>query len=368
MTSPQQPRQPGGAVLAAGSKQRLPLWDNARYLAITLVVVGHAILRLIDASDTSYGVYLVIYAFHVPVFVLVSGYFAKASPPGAKQLKRLVTDLVLPYLIFETIWTLVRWAVVGTLNLDLAQPSWTLWFILSLIAWRIGLPYLAQLRYPLLISVVVSVWAGYIGDITSEFAISRTLGLLPFFVLGWRLRGSDLTRRWLSWSPSTVMWWRVGAAALFAAVAIVVFTGIDFWREIGIRQFLLFDESYAEVGYDHWWAGGVRLAVIVVAVILSFAFLVLVPRRRTVFTDLGQATLYIYLLHTFVLYPFRESGVLEGDVPIWYLPAMIVFAIVVTFLLASKPVRTLLRPLVEPHPRWLLRRVSPSVDARGPGS
>ncbi|MDN4638875.1 acyltransferase family protein [Agreia sp. PsM10] len=368
MTSLPVPRHPGRDAPATGSKVRLPLWDNARYLAITLVVIGHAILRLISASDTSYSVYLVIYAFHVPVFVLVSGYFAKSSPPGVKQLKRLVTDLVLPYVIFETIWTLVRWAVVGTLNLDLAQPSWTLWFILSLIAWRVALPYLAQLRYPLLISVIISVWAGYIGAITSEFAVSRTLGLLPFFVLGWRLRGSDLTRRWLSWSPATVAVWRAGAVLVFAAVALVAFTGIDFWREIGVRRFLLFDESYPAMGYDEWWAGAVRLAVIVVAVILSFAFLVLVPRRRTIFTDLGQATLYIYLLHTFVLYPFRESGILEGDTPFWYLPAMILFAIVVTFLLASRPVQKIFRPLVEPKPRWLLRRVSPSVDAKEPGS
>jgi len=368
VTSLPVPRHPGTDAPATGSKVRLPLWDNARYLAITLVVIGHAILRLISASDTSYSVYLVIYAFHVPVFVLVSGYFAKSSPPGVKQLKRLVTDLVLPYVIFETIWTLVRWVVVGSLNLDLAQPSWTLWFILSLIAWRVALPYLAQVRYPLLISVVISVWAGYIGAITSEFAISRTLGLLPFFVLGWRLRNSDLTRRWLSWSPATVAVWRAGAVLVFAAVAVVVFTGIDFWREIGIRRFLLFDESYPAMGYDEWWAGAVRLAVIVVAVILSFAFLVLVPRRRTVFTDLGQATLYIYLLHTFVLYPFRESGILEGDTPLWYLPAMILFAIVVTFLLASRPVQKIFRPLVEPKPRWLLRRVSPSVDAKEPGS
>jgi fucose 4-O-acetylase-like acetyltransferase len=88
VTSPLQPDQPGTPAPATGSKARLPLWDNARFTAITLVVVGHAILRLIDGSDTSYGVYLVIYAFHVPVFVLVSGYFAKSSPPGAKQLKR----------------------------------------------------------------------------------------------------------------------------------------------------------------------------------------------------------------------------------------------------------------------------------------
>jgi fucose 4-O-acetylase-like acetyltransferase len=349
-------------VAPPAPKVRQPLWDNARYLAITLVVVGHAILRLIDESNVSYSVYLVIYAFHVPVFVLVSGYFAKAGPPGPKQLRRLVTDLVLPYLIFETIWTLIHWAMGGTLDLDLAHPSWTLWFILSLIAWRVALPYLVQLRYPLLISIVLSVGAGYVEAITSEFAISRTLGLLPFFVLGWRLRHSDITKRWLAWRPARVAWWRVGAVSLFVALGFVVFSNIDFWRQIKIRRFLLFDEAYPVIGYEQWWAGGIRLAVIAVAALLAFAFLVLVPRRRTFFTDLGQATLYIYLLHSFVLYPFRESGILRGDTPLWYLPAMIAFAIVVTFLLASRPVQRVFRPLVEPNPRWLLRRVSVPVD------
>ena len=102
--------------------------------------------------------------------------------------------------------------------------------------------------------------------------------------------------------------------------------------------------------------------MIAVAALLAFAFLILVPRRRTFFTDLGQATLYIYLLHSFVLYPFRETGILSGDVPLWYLPAMIAFAIVATFLLASRPVQRVFRPLVEPNPRWLLRRVSAPVD------
>jgi hypothetical protein len=50
---------------------RVPLWDNARWLAIALVVVGHGILPLIAESDAAYSVYLFIYSFHVPVFVAV---------------------------------------------------------------------------------------------------------------------------------------------------------------------------------------------------------------------------------------------------------------------------------------------------------
>jgi hypothetical protein len=65
--------------------------------------------------------------------------------------------------------------------------------------------------------------------------------------------------------------------------------------------------------------------------------------------------MYIYLLHSFVLFPFRETGVLAGDQPFWVLPAMIVFCIGISIVLSLKPVRRVFRPLIEPRARWLLR-------------
>src|SRR5690606_37280666 len=67
-----------------------------------------------------------------------------------------------------------------------------------------------------------------------------------------------------------------------------------------------------------------------------------------------QYTMYVYLLHSFVLYPLRESGVLRGEeLPELYLVAMLVFSLVIAIVLSSRPVRRLFRPLVEPKPRWL---------------
>jgi hypothetical protein len=59
-------------------------------------------------------------------------------------------------------------------------------------------------------------------------------------------------------------------------------------------------------------------------------------------------------LHSFVLYPFRESGVLRGLDPTWlWLPIVIVLSVLIALGLATTPVRRLFRPLVEPRPRWL---------------
>ena len=51
---------------------RDPFFDNAKMLLVTLVVVGHSWTLLPDVS-TSSPVYVFLYSFHVPAFVLVSG-------------------------------------------------------------------------------------------------------------------------------------------------------------------------------------------------------------------------------------------------------------------------------------------------------
>ncbi|RZU64426.1 fucose 4-O-acetylase-like acetyltransferase [Microterricola gilva] len=344
------------SLAASKAKRRVPLWDNARWIAITLMVVGHGILKLISESDAAYSTYLFIYAFHVGVFVTVSGYFAKSGTPNGRQMKRVVTDILLPYLIFETIWTVIRWVSGGEFWLDYSSASWTLWFLLALAAWRIVLPYLVLLRWPLLIAIAISIGAGYFANIDSLFALSRTLGFLPFFVFGWSLRQWQVTGRWLSMGPAAIWRWRAAAIALFAALAVAVALGIDTWRGIKIRRFLLYDESYASIGYSEWWAGGIRLAVMLLAFGLVLAFLMLMPRRTTWFTGLGAATMYIYLLHTFLLYPIREGGILAGPQPWWVLPAVIAFCIAVSIVLSMPFIRKVFRPLVEPRADWLFRR------------
>lgn len=63
--------------------------------------------------------------------------------------------------------------------------------------------------------------------------------------------------------------------------------------------------------------------------------------------------MYIYLLHSFILYPLRETGVLEDHTSIWFLIAIILACIAISIALAAPWIRWLFRPLIEPRPRWL---------------
>jgi fucose 4-O-acetylase-like acetyltransferase len=334
-------------------RRRVPFWDNARFACIVLVVAGHAMQRLIYDSDVALSVYLFVYAFHMPAFAIISGYFSKSGALGRRQMARVITDILLPYLIFETLWTVTKWLVEGQANPNPTKPSWTLWFLLALGIFRLVLPYLALLRWPLLWTAVISIGVGYLPNVDSTLSLSRTLGLLFFFTLGWWLREHDIVARahLLGRRP----WWVFAAAGgVIVAAAATAWLFVDVWREMDLRSWLFYEDSYASLGGVDWWAGGVRIALIAVALILSAAFFVLVPRSATWWTHFGKYTMYVYLLHSFVLYPFRESGVLRGLDPTWFwLPVVLVAAVLIALALATKPVRTVFRPLVEPRWPWL---------------
>jgi len=346
---------PTGPITGSISRprRRVPFWDNARYACIVLVVLGHAIQRLTYDSDIAMGLYLSFYAFHMPAFAIIAGHFSKSTPPSKKQMGRVITDILVPYVIFEFLWTLTKWLVEGRANPNITEPSWTLWFLLALGIFRLILPYLALLRWPLVWSLVISISAGYLTNVDSTFSLSRTLGFLPFFVLGWWLREHDIVNRFrlIDFRP----WWlRAIALVVLAADIFIAWNWQEVWTRIELNKWFFYDDSYTDLGAHQWWSGGVRLLIIIIGLVLSAAFFALIPRRAQWWTRFGQYTMYVYLLHSFVLYPFRESGLLRYAEPTWiWLPTVILLSVVIAVALATRPVRWVTRPLIEPRARWL---------------
>jgi len=357
------------------------MWDNARFLCVTLVVIGHGVQRLTIDSSNALTVYLFIYAFHMPAFALISGYFSKSSPPSLVQMKKVLTDILLPYLIMETVWSLVQFLVEGKAEFNPSKPSWTLWFLLALGIFRLILPYLALFRWPLLISLALSIGVGYLNNVDSTFSLSRAIGILPFFVLGWKARQWPFVESWQTLG-ARAWWWRTGALAVLGGWLAVVGVFIQTWREADLRYWFFYDDSYTGLGESAWWAGLIRLGLIALATLLSIAFLMLVPRGTAWMTQFGQATMYVYLLHSFVLYPLRESGVLRGEhSSASWLVFMILASIAISIVLSSPVVRKVFRPVIQPKPAWLfatdqprreksasLHNVSPPIDRPRQGS
>lgn len=63
-------------------KTRIALWDNLKFVLILLVVIGHFSKFFQNDSSIYRSVFLFIYAFHMPLFLFISGLFHKDEKIG----------------------------------------------------------------------------------------------------------------------------------------------------------------------------------------------------------------------------------------------------------------------------------------------
>ena len=75
------------------TKPRDAFFDNAKYLAILLVAIGHSWEPLKGDSRALQGLYMVVYSFHMPAFIVISGYFSRSFDMRPARLKRLLTGV-----------------------------------------------------------------------------------------------------------------------------------------------------------------------------------------------------------------------------------------------------------------------------------
>lgn len=316
--------------------------DNAKALVIVLVVVGHALapMRSVDLADV---LYTWIYVFHMPAFVLMSGFLSRRWTPDARRLARLVGTLLVPYVVFQLVHAGIRAAELREApSLDLFRPAWTLWFLLALAAWRLAAPLLRALRARLVVAVGVALLAG-LSDVDQTLSAARFLGLLPFFVLGLVLRPEHLA---LLRRPSVRA---VAGGVLLGGLALVALV-----HDRVPTALLYHDRPFADVGLDPGAGLLLRSALLVAGAVAGFAVLAVVPGRRTWWTYLGGATLTVYLLHAVVLQPMRD-GALAAVTTAPGAIATVAGAVALALLLGTDAVRRATRWLVEPRVDRLVR-------------
>lgn len=329
------------------------------------VVIGHMLTTTRTDSALAFGLYAYIYLFHMPAMILLSGYFSKAelNLNGVKSTLALLST----WLIFEVIWIFYRWLIDGRAFNDafLIVPSWTLWFLVTLITMRILLPFIAALKHPLVVSIVIALVAGLSPMIGTEFSAMRTLSLLPFFVFGWLAK----ERGWLSgaWFAKPSRQLKAAAWGLLGAIALVFVALPNLRNTFRVDVWLTWrDDYWSLVDFAGAWpaiAGlGMRSGFLLIAFVMTMAVLILVPRSTSVLTVWGTRTLYLYLLHGFVVYALRHYGVIDAIGTLGTLGTFLLIAMGagLSMLLSMRWAQKLTRPLIEPNIEWMLAGRQPA--------
>nr|WP_203614361.1 hypothetical protein [Streptomyces sp. SID13726] len=342
------------AATAAGSpdraeppKRRDAFFDNAKYLAIVLVATGHAWEPLRSGSRTVTALYTLVYAFHMPAFIVISGYFSRTFDASPEKIRRLVTGVVVPYVVFETAYTyFTRWSSgVPDREISLLDPLYLTWFLGALFIWRLTTPIWRSLRWPLPTALTVAALASLTPSIGDDLDFQRVLQFLPHFVLGLCLRPEHF---------SLVRRWRVRLLAVPVLAGAVVFA---YWA-VPRMDYAWFFHRYAaqHFGVPAWYGPLMTLALFGCSLVLVACFLSWVPGRRTWFTTLGAGTLYGFVVQA--AEHFGWAGQRWTHSPLGVITVSAVAAAVVTGL-CTAPVRRVFRGVMEPGMAWAFRKGPP---------
>ncbi|MEU4656685.1 acyltransferase family protein [Streptomyces sp. NPDC023723] len=329
-------------------KQRDAFFDNAKYLAIVLVAMGHSWEPLKGDSRVLEGLYQVVYAFHMPAFIIISGFFSRSFDMRPDRLRRLLTGVVVPYVLFETAYSLFNRYAGGSPDqeISLLDPWYLTWFLIALFVWRLTTPVWKLIRYPLPVALVVAALASVTPEIGDDLDLQRVLQFLPFFVLGLSMRAEHF-----QWVRRRSV--RIASVPVFAAAV-----AVGWWTVPRLNTGWFYHRDAAQELGAPWWTGPVMtLALFGCSLLLTACFFAWVPGRRRWFTALGAGTLYGYLLHGFLIKGAGYLGLFDPGwlhTPLGEVLVTVLAAAAVT-LLCTAPVRRAFRFAMEPTMAWAFR-------------
>lgn len=343
------PRSPQSTQKKQNGKQRDAFFDNAKYLAIVLVAMGHAWEPLKGDSRILEAAYQVVYAFHMPAFILISGYFSRSFDMRPDRLKRLITGVAVPYIIFETAYPLFKRVIDNDPHqeISLLDPWYLTWFLVALFVWRLTTPIWNLVRWPLPLALGLAMLATVTPEIGDDLDLQRVLQFLPFFVLG------------LVMKPEHFHMVRRRSVRIASVPVFAVALAFSWWAVPRMNTAWFYHRDAAQELGAPWWTGPVMvLAMFDCSLVLTACFFAWVPRRHMWFTALGAGTLYGYLLHGFLVKAGDYQGWFEASwlhQPTGEVLVTVLAAAVVT-VLCTKPVQRIFRFAMEPKMEWAFKR------------
>lgn len=336
-------------VLTYKSFKRDPFFDNVKILLMLLVVLGHVLP--IGQGKLCLSTYEWIFSFHMPLFVFISGYFTKIG--SRNKFINGVLRLAETYVVFTVIHVCISYYLLGKgINIKsvLLIPQWTLWYLLSLIWWRLILYIIpSSIRNNdaklIVISVALCLIMGWL-PIGKTISFHRTFSFLPFFIIGYIAAQYEITRIEFKYHR------------LIAFVVMMIVWGGYFILPISIKNLLsqCYGYFYYSIfyGYSPFVLCAFRLGWLLFASLMGLCFLSIVPRKEYRWTYFGRLTLFIYMYHSVILL-WRSVLRDEYHVPVSFPYCLLYTIIVLCIIYLMSKVKFF---------HWLLNPVAPIINNR----
>ena len=271
-------------------------------ILIILVVAGHFFQVMLDCAGESMkavtplieGSILFIYAFHMPVFVFISGYLSKNKE---KRRQNAFFDLFLLYLIYEIIVGGIYLVLSPQKGLGVFQnllfPRYASWYLLSLFIWRLLLPDLVRIKGILWIAFVLNLGTCLFADLGSSFDLRRTLGFLFYFLLGYYASDEVINR-----IQKHISCW---LARFGLGIELVVFILVLHYYPIYPRALYVFVRKVSVDEFSHWYYAISYYAIaFFVTIVTGLLFVCAIKSKNNHIEKIGADTMPLYLSHAII--------------------------------------------------------------------
>lgn len=307
-------------------------FDNMRFILMFLVVLGH-MLELFLTGFTLY-LYKIIYSFHIPVLIFITGKYAKFDK--IKVLKHLL----LPYFVFQLIYTVFSAKIITNsgVNIQFTTPYWILWYLLAIIFYYMLVPVLPNKNslkafILIVVSIILSLIIGYDKTVGYYLTLSRFFVFLPFFLVGYYY---DLIVKYLNKFLKINKILKI----VLLLLIIVIFEFVLLKTNVSIQ--LLYG-SYAYKNCN----GTVfeRFTVLLTAFcVIALLCTVLTDKKLPVISSVGKNTMPIFILHAVTVKLLGKFEFFKFSEPVNLLLAIII-SLAVMILLGNKYVSQIFKTL-----------------------
>ena len=314
--------------------------DATKMFLIVLVVFGHIPLleglipiRQPHGYDaltwlTVHG----IYAFHMPLFVFLSGLFSRKKSfqeqwNSSKKLLRLfmvfqIVDLTLSHIFAPHPFSLR----------EFVSPCFALWYLLCLFYWRMllsAIPSSCKPEWVMCVSVVACLAIGFV-PVGNEFGLHRFFSFMPYFMFG-HYYGQKMLQaidnKVINLPPPYAKTQKLSLCLAFMVVMVVVSFNTH-WLDVIILP------------YSSYKVFFLRIVYLCYSMFLSVAAIAIFDFKRNwennIVAKAGSDTLFYYLMHPYILFVFVQVDMLFNDVISFIAAVCITSATIITLYLLGK--------------------------------
>lgn len=276
--------------LSLGERQTMKVRDDRidaiKFWLIVLVITVHVLNRKEFADSTACAVvWKWCSIFAMPLFIFISGYFS-----GKKEKKNFLLSiwkLFEPLVIFQIIALLFY---VDSVSIGkILKPWFLLWYLLSLIYWRLILQIIPDkiLRHKKIIIIgafCLSILAGFL-PLGRFLSLQRTLAYMPFFFLGYCMKGRNI------YLPDKYI-------PLCITFLVSVFV-------IPLYFPLYLGDLTLAAPYHNVYGAMQRMFIFTLAIPMSIAFLNVCYNTPWIARQ-GRLSIYYYIYHALILFPLMN--------------------------------------------------------------